>query len=366
MFTFAVKKEKNRRKIMTFRLQNIPILRTLLICLMAALTLPSSAQNFDDVLADSVREAIVDVSKQKYSYQEMLDDLSQLAERYPEFLSYELRDTTYQGRQIPLVMLGNAESGRFVMVQASMHAREYMATLLVMAMLEHYAESYRRNTLYKDVSLRDVFQQVCFVILPMVNPDGVEIAQRGVDGAVTEDVRSWVRRNTRAGVRSDQIKSNARGVDLNRNFYNGFGRDRRRVSSKSYSYYPGAQPCSEVESRFLLDVSAQHDYALFLNYHTKGNLVYYGCKNAPADINDAALRLSRIIKSHTAYPLYGPNTTPPNGSWADEVEVRYRRPSVTIELGTRNPVPISEFPGLFAKNQWVWADVALAVVSGEF
>lgn len=314
----------------------------------------------------SSSDPIVDVSKQKYSYQEMLDDLALLAERYPNVFSYELGATTYQGRQIPLVTLGNRYSGRYVMVQASMHAREYMSALLVMALMERYADYCQRYILYKDVFLCDVFQQVCFVIVPMANPDGVEIAQRGEDGAVTDDVRQWVRHNSRSGVRYDQIKSNARGVDINRNFRNGFGRDALRKVSKSYAYYPGAEPCSEVESCFLLEVSEMHDYALFLNYHTKGNLVYYGCKNAPDDVNEAAQRLAHIIQGRTYYPLHGPNTTPPNGSWADEVEVRYRRPSATIELGTRNPVPISEFPGLFSKNHWVWADIAIAVMKGEF
>ena len=109
-----------------------------------------------------------------------------------------------------------------------------------------------------------------------------------------------------------------------------------------------------------------HDYALFLNYHTSGNLVYYGCKNAQQSVNNAALKLSNIIKRHTGFPLYGPDTSPACGSWADEVEVLYKRPSATIELGSKNPVPIAEFNGLYKKNHWIWADVALAVMKGQF
>ena len=345
---------------MIFIPRKTTFVRGTLVLVLAASAMLGRAQNESD------STAIVDVSKQKYSYSEMLDDLAQLSHRYPDVVSYEFQDTTYQGRQIPLVVLGNPNAERYVMVQASMHAREYMSALLVMALIEHYAESCRRGTIYKDVSLAELFQRVCMVIVPMANPDGVEIAQRGEDGAVTDDVRRWVRNNTRAGVYYDQIKSNARGVDVNRNFRNGFGRGNMRKSAKAYAYYAGAEPLSEVESRFLLRVAGMHDYALFLNYHTKGNLVYYGCMNAPSDVNAAAKRLSLIIKRHTGYPLYGPNTTPQNGSWADEVEVTFRRPSATIELGTRNPVPISEFPGIWRKNEWIWAEVLLAVVRGEF
>lgn len=307
---------------------------------------------------------IVNVTKQLYSYSELLEDLDLLQQKYPEFIKYELKTKTYQGRQIPLVTLGNPEADNFVMVQSAIHAREYISAQMVMALIEHYASNYE-NGKFKDIPIKELFQNVCFIIVPMVNPDGVEIAQKGENGALTADVKQWVRQNTQAGTKYDQIKSNARGVDLNRNFENGFGKDRRRKPSKNYSHYPGPEPYSEVESKFILEVSQMHDYSLFLNYHTSGNLVYYGCKNAPASVNNKALKLSNIIKRHTGYPLYGPQTSPECGSWADEVEVVYKRPSATIEMGTKNPVPIAEFPGLFKKNQWIWADVALAIINGE-
>ena len=78
------------------------------------------------------------------------------------------------------------------------------------------------------------------------------------------------------------------------------------------------------------------------------------------------VKLSNIIKRHTGFPLYGPDTSPACGSWADEVEVLYKRPSATIELGSKNPVPIAEFNGLYKKNLWIWADIALAVMNSQF
>lgn len=307
---------------------------------------------------------IVNRTKQIYSYQEMLEDLQVMQEVWPECIKFEMRSETYQGRGIPVVYLGNPEAKHHVMVQAAMHAREYMSAQLVMAMLEHYVRNYETGS-FDGQKLKQLLNEVCFVIIPMTNPDGVEIAQRGEAGAVTADVKEWVRANTRAGIKFDQIKSNARGVDINRNFSNGFGKDRKRKPSKNYSHYPGKEPLTEVESNLLMTVAQEHDYDCFLNYHTCGNLVYHGCKNAPKQVNDQALRMSNIIKRHTSYPLYGPDTSPECGSWADEVEVRFQRPSATIELGTRNPVPLSEFKGLYNKNLWVWADLAIAIIDGE-
>jgi len=307
---------------------------------------------------------IVDTSKQLYSYAEMMEDLNELQRYYPECVKVETRGKSYQGRAIPVVTFGNPTAQQKVMIQSAIHAREYLSAQLVMAMLEHYAKNYSTGS-YQGRSLRDLFQQVGLVILPMVNPDGVEIAQKGEKGAKTEDVRLWIRQHTQAGVSHTQIKSNARGVDLNRNFQNGFGKDRKVKWNKDYSHYPGEYPHSEIESQLLLTIAQEHNYVCFLNYHTCGNLVYYGCKNASERVNTKALKMSQLIKRHTGFPLYGPTTSPECGSWADEVEVLYGRPSATIELGTRNPVPIAEFSDLYKKNLWIWADLARTIVNGD-
>ena len=307
---------------------------------------------------------IVDRTKQTYSYQEMLEDLQLMQNVWSQCIRYEMRSKTYQGRDIPVVYLGNPKAKYYVMVQASMHAREYMASLLVMTMLEHYVRNYETGY-FKGKKLKWLLDKVCFVIIPMVNPDGVEIAQRGADGAVTDDVKEWVTANTQAGINYEQIKSNARGVDINHNFSNGFGLYKNRKQSKSYLNYPGENPLSEVESTLMLDVAQEHDYTCFLNYHTSGNLVFYGCKNAPEQVNGQALKIAKIIKRHTSFPLCGPDAIPECGTWADEVEVRFLRPSTTIELGTQNPVPIAEFIELYDKNLWVWADIAYTIISGQ-
>ncbi len=232
-----------------------------------------------------VQGAIVNVRKQLYSYQEMLEDLDLLQQKYPDVLSYVLEGKTYQGRRIPIVTLGNPKAQKFIMVQSAMHAREYLSAQLVMAMIEHYASNYQSGK-YKNNDLKSILNEVCFIIIPMTNPDGVEIAQQGENGAVTPEVKQWVRQNTSKGIRFDQIKSNARGVDINRNFNNGFGKDPNRKPQKGYSHFPGTEPYSEFETKFLLDVSKRHDYSLFLNYHTSGNVIYYGCGNAAANVKN--------------------------------------------------------------------------------
>lgn len=344
--------------------------RTIILCIvgMSALLCAQGKRIAVSVNAPEpyLEPEIVNTTTAKYTHQNLLEDIDSLVGRYPDVIYKLPGDTTMQGRHIPVLYLGSPDAQHSVMVQASMHAREYINVQLVMAMAEQYAKGLKKQAQYQGIPFDTLFSKVAFVIMPSVNPDGIAIAQNGASGGLTEDVRQWVNQNTRAGHYYHTIKSNANGVDINRNFSNGFGKGSTKAKEKSYYYYGGPQPYSEPESRLMLAVSALYPYSLFLNYHSQGNLVYYGCGNALKSVNKKAEKLAKLIKSHTNYPIYGPDSANPNGSWADEVEVLYQKPSATIETGDTTPVPIKQFPSIFRKNKWVWAEVAKQIINGEF
>lgn len=321
-------------------------------------------ERLDSILA-ARQTAIVDTSIQLYGYERMMLDIRLLCRKFPDIIRYEMRDTTYQGRVIPVVFFGGQQPAKRIMVQAAMHAREYITTPLILAMLEHYASNYKTGS-YNGQTYAETFDSVALTIVPMANPDGVEISQRGVEGCTTDDVREWVQSKMNAGISHTQIKANARGVDVNRNFTVGFGAKREAKGMKDFYYYEGEKPYSEVESRLLMAVAKAYDHALFLNYHTRGNIIYWGALGADKEVNRQAERIAKMVQRHTGYPPYGPKSQKPCGSWGDEVELVLHRPNVTIEVGTVNPVPISQMQTIFRKNINVWADLCQRLLKGGF
>lgn len=305
-----------------------------------------------------IPDIIVTTDHQKYSYKEMVDDLKLLQKAYPECVSFEMKGKTYQGRDIPIVYLGNKKASKKIMITAAIHAREYMTTLVVMSMLEYYAKSYNTES-YDGEKYSDLFSDVCLVIMPMVNPDGVEIAQNGVKGAITKDVKDWVAAQITEGQKADQIKSNARGIDLNRNFSYGFGKDPRRVGKKGFDHYNGTEAYSENETRLLKTVAEMHKYEFFLNYHTSGNLLYHGSDPSLKKENLNSEKLALFIQKVTGYVPHKESRA--YGSWADEVEHRFHCASVTIEMGSKNPVPLSEYNGIYKRNKLLWAKLLKAI-----
>lgn len=305
---------------------------------------------------DSVQ--IVDSTSQYYSYKEMRWDVDCLWRKYPDIISYKLYDYTSQGRQIPVILFGDTLAEKKVMITASIHGREYRASHIVMSMLERYARDYHSGE-FKGRKYRDIFKNTLFVILPMVNPDGVEIAQRGAEACTTEDAKMMVEEEMRQGIYYDQIKANARGVDINYNFRNCFGKSTRKKNKRGFYYYEGERPYSEVEACLMRSIAEKWDFDCFLNYHTCGNVIFYGCLNAQPSVNNAALKIAKLVRRHTKFVVAELSYSKAAGTWADEVEYYYKKPSVTIESGSMNPVPVEEFSKLFNKNKDVWADLSI-------
>lgn len=73
-----------------------------------------------------------------YTYEEMQQDLAALQAEYPAFLQLHSAGKSVEGRDITEVILGNIESRFHILIQASMHAREYMNTILMMNQINDY------------------------------------------------------------------------------------------------------------------------------------------------------------------------------------------------------------------------------------
>ena len=99
---------------------------------------------------------IVQVSNLKYSYDQMQQDLAALQERYPGQMVVDSLGTTADGRDITEVILGDVDAEHHILIQATMHAREYMNTVLAMNQIEDYLSGLE-NRSYADQTWKEIF-----------------------------------------------------------------------------------------------------------------------------------------------------------------------------------------------------------------
>lgn len=316
----------------------------------------------------TVPEDIVDTSKEPYTYEEMCEDLGWLSYAYPDRLSYEVAGKSADGRDIPVVLFGNPEAEQTVFIQAAIHGREHLTALLVMEQLEFYAENY--DTLsYHDMTYRDIFSEVCLLVVPMSNPDGVTISQMGTEGIRSEELRSLVEsfyERDGAGVTRDyfyrRYKANANGVDLNRNFAYGW-QEYVGAKAPAADKYKGTAPGSEPETQVLMELTESRNTVAALSYHATGSVLYWDFGQT-GELRERCLSFVKTVNQLTGYRIvYAASDKQDEAGYCEWAVGMMGIPEVTIEIGTvAAPLPISEFEGVWKKNMEVPVAVAHQVL----
>ena len=115
---------------------------------------------------------------------ELCEDILQtLLQTYPFLRSEELTTTAY-GRPVRSLVMGEGE--RKVMYSASHHANEWITTPLLLKFAEDLAEAVQTGGQVFGVNGRTILKVATIYIVPMVNPDGVDLVTGAVQPGTLE------------------------------------------------------------------------------------------------------------------------------------------------------------------------------------
>lgn len=280
---------------------------------------------------------------ENYSFRQMQSDLAALCRKYPALLSLSSIGKSEEGRDLTLAVLGNPNAEKRIFLQSTIHAREYIVTELTMAQIDYMLAHADKSLPDQRMTVREMLDRVCFHILPMSNPDGVEIVQTGV-----------IPRALAPFVSADKAriwKANAKGIDLNANFDADWDRYCSTDAPDSMRY-KGSAPESAAESKALADHLRAHRFDLILSYHTSGSIIYwsYGGDECKA-VNDRNYALACLLSAHSGYTVSRQPTSSTAGlkDWAIQT---LKTPSLTIEFASDSaPVMQSEFDEIWARTR---------------
>ena len=277
------------------------------------------------------------------------------------------------GRELWRAVVGNPSASKKILVIATMHGREYMVTPLVMRQVKDLLD--RRNS--GDQALQDV----CFHVMPMIDPDGAAISQYGVDGMKTQKMKNTVNNILQSwsswGLFDDankyiwylnKWKNTATGVDLNRNFRTGGWDGLNDLRAKpSSELYKGPFAESEPETRAMMQVIQGTSFDEILSYHMQGQVLYWYAPTGSAAVNDRSQEIAEVVKAVTGYSLVpAENNGTGIGSlktWLSEVK---SIPCVTIEAGIGTcPLPETDLEPVWQRNRDVLYEAALELSIGH-
>lgn len=324
-----------------------------------------SASNYYNVrLSDPIVKPV-----DKYSYEQMDRDIQALKNRYPNQMTVNVIGQSADGRNLYDIIIGNPSAPEHILFQGAIHAREYINVPLMMQQLEYLLACQNTGT-FEGKSLSEMLGQTAVHFVPLVNPDGISISQSG-DGAIRSpelkaQIRACYELDTAEGRTTADYdtylrrwKSNGRGVDLNHNFDAGWN-TLNTVGHPSSTDYKGTSPLSEPESQALAALTDQYPFAVCINYHAMGQVIYWDTENNRQ--TSSSKELAELVSRHNGYQILGSKGV---GGYKDWLQQREKSiPGITIEVGkSACPVNFSEYETIREQNEAVPGLIIQYVIS---
>ncbi len=257
--------------------------------------------------------------------------LDELAGEYP-VLSRGVLGRSVLGREIPLLYVG------------AHHGAEGMTAAFLLRFLTEFLAAHRAGRSIEGVDPAFLLSMRTLWIVPALNPDGVELCERGLPSAGflcdrirrmnggSEDVSTW--------------QANARGVDLNHNYDAGFRAYKGVEASLGVlgggpTRYSGDYPESEPETAALARFVRSVPLSMILSFHTQGREIYF--TSGGRALKGQAAVAARFA-AMTGYRAAVPEGAAAYGGLTDWAVGRLGIPAFTVECGEgKNPLPETRF-----------------------
>ena len=253
----------------------------------------------------------------------------------------------------PLYQLSIGKGARRVGYNAAHHANEWITTPVLLQFLERFAAGVAGGGEIGGVSCQYLYDRYTLDIVPMVNPDGVDLVNTGYIEA-----EAYTRAKEIAGdfpyiPFPSGWKANIDGVDPNLSYPAQWERARKLKFARGFDRpaprdYVGEAPLAAPESAAMYRRALAADYRLILAYHSQGEIIYWKFD----DFNPkGAYELGRKMEAVSGYTLAETPDYSGAAGYKDWFIQQFNRPGYTIEVGMgTNPLPLSQFDRIYQEN----------------
>lgn len=247
-----------------------------------------------------------------------------------------------------------------VLVQAGIHAREYITTFLLFSMLEYYNVRIYRELSMLNRERKNNYLNLNYELYFAVNTnvDGFRLCVSGLDFIKDEKIKKNLIDINQGNLDFSLFKANANGVDLNVNFDARFGQGKNNVKHKNSENFIGAYPNSEIETQNLVSLTEKIKPDITLSYHSKGEEIYYQFfQSGEQKLRDE--KIAKIIQRTTKYKIKNVENSSAGG-YKDYCIEKFKIPAYTIEVGNdslSHPLSLDKLPLIFKQNKFVIANI---------
>lgn len=286
---------------------------------------------------------IVNLNNLFYSYEDMVSDAKKLSKQYESILQYVTIGVSHDNRDIVMLKLGCGQ--QYLLCCAGVHGRESINPIVLLRIVEYYADLYtnhkqekynlKRKMENQARNLVEEYEQMLYgsciyellqtftiLFVPLINPDGYMIALKGFEEIRNSELK---KQSVSMGISYPEWKLNARGVDINRNFPSRLWKPKN----------PFDHAASENETRALIRVFQEYRPKGFLDFHSRGKQIYYYRSVMSDSYNDKQYEIAVKLSEITNYELVEPeneiDSGDSGGNTVHYFSENFNRPALTIE-----------------------------------
>ncbi|WP_273850756.1 M14 family metallopeptidase [Guptibacillus spartinae] len=276
---------------------------------------------------------------QSYDYGTLAKDIRKILGVYP-FIKQGLIGETVMGKPIPELVVGTGE--KKVHMNGSFHANEWLTTTLIMKFVDDYARELTSSQQLSGVYLPVLYESTSLSLVPMVNPDGVDLVINGLPEE--EPYRSLANEINNGNDQFSRWKANIRGVDLNNQYPAKWDVEAARKPTKpSPRNYPGKAPLTEPEAIAIADLTTRKNFDRALAFHSQGEVIFWGFEGLEPP--ESEILVSEFSRLSGYLPIRYVDSFAGYKDWFIQ---DFRKPGFTVEIGKgENPLPVSQFNEIY-------------------
>ncbi len=287
---------------------------------------------------------------QAYTYEVLDSDIRMLKRDFPELEIGSIGKSAW-GKNLYYIRIGSGEN--VISYNGAHHGMEWITSAMLIKFVRDYMQAKRDNAALGGFNIPAIDKNTSVFIVPMVNPDGVELACNGIPETVTDSEREKLVK-INGSENFSRWQSNARGVDLNHNYAALW--DKSKEMEKEYGIcgpgatrFSGEAAESEPESRALAEFTRQKDFKMVIAFHSQGRVIYHNFENKAPTF---ALSIAKAFTCISPYTLDNTEGIASYAGYKDWFIDEFNRPGYTVEVGLgENPLPLEQFPYIYKETR---------------
>lgn len=275
-----------------------------------------------------------------YDYNRLVCDSKKLANKYHFLDLYSIGESVMENK-IYCIKIGRGKKKIFI--NGAHHGLEHLTSAFIMRFIEEYAYAISEGCDFFRHSPAELFNSVSLFAVPMVNPDGVDIAIHGMD--ITNPYHRKL--ISMVGIHSfNKVwQANANGVDINHNYDANWQVVEEHPSPSKYS---GPYSESEPETKAIVDFVRSEKFDLLLAFHSQGGEIYY---DFDGKMSSDSLELAKNFASVSGYIPSKTSGSASFGGCKDWFIKEFGKAGFTVEMGHgKNPLPDEMLSKIYNEN----------------